>query len=213
MSGERDWQPLFPAEEIPRILSVVERCASRLRKEKETELENRLSDRLRALIVQDVEYRDRVAAQVHRELCIYDQTGKIIAQMGRGDIAFEHGTGVPKPYPYFLIEAKRLHVTFPSGWDSLVAKYVTGSQGMMCFTKGRYSSDMTAGAMLGYVFDNQVQKARDSVNAMIVSQASKLQCQVPHGLSPSGFAGTTAEHSTHSLRGWEFVIYHIFVAV
>jgi hypothetical protein len=40
--------------------------------------------------------------------------------------------------PYFAVEAKRLHVSLPSGWQSLVAEYVGGNQGMMCFITGRY---------------------------------------------------------------------------
>src|ERR1035441_7926256 len=46
---------------------------------------------------------------------------------------FLYSTGVNKPWPYFGIESKRLHVSFPSGWQSLISEYVTGHQGMMCF--------------------------------------------------------------------------------
>jgi hypothetical protein len=213
MNGTGDWAPLFPEDEIPRILRIVERCASRLKKLHPLEIENDLSDRLRDLIDQDAEFRREVDAELQREVPIYDRKRPKKRQLGRGDIKFLHGTGKTKPYPYFLIEAKRLHVTFPSGWDSLVRDYVTGSQGMMCFIEERYSRDLAAGAMLGYVFDGQVQKARDAVHDSLVKKQTKLCSVSPHGLSPAGTYGSTAEKSSHSIKGRVFIIYHLLTAV
>lgn len=41
------WVPLFPEEEVPRILEAVLLCSAELRKRHATEYENKLSDRLR----------------------------------------------------------------------------------------------------------------------------------------------------------------------
>jgi hypothetical protein len=213
MNGTGDWVSLFPEEEIPRILRIVERCASQLRKTKPLEMENDLRDRLRDLIDQDVEFRNDVDAELQREVPIYDRKKPKQKQLGRGDIKFLHGTGKRKPWPYFLIEAKRLHVTFPSGWDSLVPEYVTGAQGMMCFTEERYSRDLVTGAMLGFVFDGRTGKARNAVHELAIKQSVKLRSVQPHGLSPSGIPGTTAEQSLHRLKGRNLLIYHLFIAV
>jgi hypothetical protein len=213
MNAAGEWIPLFPEEEIPRILRIVERCAGRLRKRKPMELENDLSDRLRDLIDQDPEFRDDVDAEIQREVPIYDRSKPRTKQLGRGDIKFLHGTGRRKPYPYFLIEAKRLHVPFPSGWDSLVSEYVTGNQGMMCFINARYSRNLASGGMLGYVFDGRVKDARDAVHDLTMKQMAKLQAVEPYGLTPVGGSAITAEKSHHSIKGKQFVIYHMFADV
>ena len=61
---------------------------------------------------------------------------------------FLFSTGSRKPWPYFVIESKRLHVSFASGWQSLVPEYVAGNQGMMCFINERYARDLESGGML-----------------------------------------------------------------
>ncbi|MDQ8190248.1 hypothetical protein [Roseibacillus persicicus] len=213
MSAAVDWSPLFPESEIPRILQIVERCASGLKKEHPLELENDICDRLRDLIDQDPEYRDFVNAELQREVPIYDRKAPKQKQLGRGDIQFLHGTGTRKPWPYFLIEAKRLHVDFPSGWNSLVSKYVSGSQGMMCFIKKRYSRDLASGAMLGFVFDGKTVAARDAIHQLAVKKATKLKSVKPHGLSPGNVSEAMAEKSLHSISGRTFVLYHLFTGV
>src|ERR1035437_10138830 len=118
------WVPLFPEAEISFILAAVVRSGARLRKLHDTELENDLTDPLRGLL--------------DREVPIYDRRRARQKQLGRTDLMFLYSTGIEKPWPYFVIESKRLHVTFPSGRKSLVPDYVTGHQGMMCFIEGRY---------------------------------------------------------------------------
>lgn len=213
MSTASDWFPVFPESEIPRILQIVERCASRLKKEHSQELENDICDRLRDSIDQDPEYRDFVDAELQRESPIYDRKTPKQKQLGRGDIQFLHGTGRMKPWPYFLIEAKRLHVTFKSGWKSLASEYVTGSQGMMCFIDERYSRDLASGAMLGFVFDGETVAARETIHKLAVKKAAKLKSVKPHGLSPGNISEAMAEKSLHSIRGRAFVIYHLFTGV
>jgi len=122
-----------------------------------TELENGLSDRLRDLLDRDSRLRAR-PVELFREVPLYDRRRARQKQLGRTDFMFIFSTGVKKPWPYFAIESKRLHVTFKSGWQSLVSAYVTGGQGMMCFIKGRYASGLRSGGMLAYVFDGDVER-------------------------------------------------------
>ena len=113
----------------------------------------------------------------------------MLSLTGRLDLRFLYSTGVSKPWPCFVIEAKRLHVTFPkSGWKSLVSEYATTEtqrnveeeQGMMCFVIGRYSHGLQAGAMLGYVYDGKVETARNAVGEAVVKHAEKLKLSRPY---------------------------------
>lgn len=208
------WLPLFPAEEIPKILRIVHRCAGRLRKREPLEMENRLSERLWVYVTQDVEYRDELDAYLEPpEGTLFAIEGGEPTQLGRIDLRFLHGTGKRKPYPYFAIEAKRLHVGFPSGWKSLVDEYVTGHQGMMCFITGRYACGLRAGCMLGYVFDAGTDKARGAIGRAIQKHAVKLKTNSSAGLSRTNGVAEPVHESQHDLAQGKFTIYHIFADV
>ncbi len=209
-----EWVPLFPAEEIPFILEAVLRCASGLRKEHATELENSVSDRLRDFLDQDSELRGR-PIELFREVPLYDRQRARKKPLGRSDIMFLYSTGVRKPWPYFAIEAKRLHVTFPSRWDSCVHKYVTDRQGMMCFIEQRYGKGLASGGMLAYVFDGNLESARNSVGASIEASREKLKTAHPFKLVMSSVlpGDSRVSETTHALVHGDFIIYHLFVAV
>lgn len=213
-SDASQWVPLFPEEEVPYILAAVLRSGARLKKLKGTELENDLNDRLRDLLDRDPGFRVR-PVEIFREVPRYDRKRARQKQLGRTDLIFLYSTGAMKPWPYFVIEAKRLHVSFPSGWQSLVPEYVTGHQGMMCFIVGRYARDLASGGMLGYVFDGELEKAKSSVSASIEASHEKLQCCPVPRLGPSSvlLGDSKVSESTHSLSHGIFTIYHLFLAV
>src|SRR5581483_2996213 len=106
-----EWIPLFPEEEVPFILAAVLRSGARLRKRRGTELENDLSDRLRDFLDRDSGLRGR-PVELLREVPLYDRKRSRQKQLGRTDLMFIYSTGTTKPWPYFVIETKRLHVTF-----------------------------------------------------------------------------------------------------
>jgi hypothetical protein len=95
---------------------------------------------------------------------------------------------------------------------------------MMCFVSGRYSRGLRAGAMLGYVFDGEIEVARASIAGAIQTHAKKLR------LAPSGrLADSTVlpgksgiSESLHDLADEidlgdffreRFTIYHLLVPV
>jgi len=180
-----EWVPLFPEEEVPFILAAVLRSGVRLKKLHGAELENEVSDRLRDLLDRDSGLRAR-PVELFREVPLYDRKRARQKQLGRSDLMFLYSTGIEKPWPYFAIESKRLHVTFPSGWKSLVSDYVTGHQGMMCFIEGRYAHGLESGGMLGYVFDGKLEDARSSVAACIGSNDRQLRCSRTPRFGPKG---------------------------
>jgi hypothetical protein len=207
------WAQFFPLDgEIPFILAAVLRCSASLRKKHDTEYENKVSNRLRKLLVQDVQLRQR-PIMVDREAYVYDDDQE--EPVGRLDFRFLYTREMTYPLPYFAIEAKRLHVALPSRWDSGVPAYVTGNQGMMCFIEQRYARGLTSAGMLGYVFDGDVEKARGSVATLIEANREKLRTAPPFKLVVSAVlpGDTRVSETIHALGHGDFVIYHLFIAV
>jgi hypothetical protein len=208
-----EWIPLFPEEEIPYILDAVLRSGAQLRKLHPTELENDLTDRLRDKLDRDPILRTR-PVELFREVPLYDRRRARQRQLGRTDLLFLYSTGNRKPWPYYAIESKRLHVTFPTGWQSLISEYVTGNQGMLCFITERYAAGLTSGGMLGYVFDGDIGKARSSVNAMIEENHERLKCAISRLQASSIMRGENQiTESVHSLPYRSFTIHHLFLSV
>jgi hypothetical protein len=208
------WIPLFPEEEIPFILAAVLRCSATLRKKHSTEHENRISARLRKLLVRDARLRQR-PIHLDPEAYVYDEDADDENPMGRLDFRFLFSTGTRKPWPYFAIEAKRLHVAFPSGWQSVVSEYVTGKQGMMCFIDQRYAQGLASGGMLAYVFDGDTEKARASVGIAIKANHEKLKCRKPFTRTASAVLpeDSRVTETIHGLTHGDLVIYHLFIPV
>jgi len=213
-SDASQWIPLFPEEEVPHILAAVLRSGTRLKKLHATEFENGLSDRLRDQLDRDPDLRYR-PVELFREVPLYDRKRARQKQLGRADLIFLYSTGAIKPWPYFVIESKRLHVTFSSGWQSLISEYVTGDQGMMCFIVGRYASDLASGGMLGYVFDGKVEKARSSIGVCVEANHKQLRCCAVPRFGPSSVlkGDSRVSESAHLRPQGAFTIYHVFLAV
>jgi hypothetical protein len=209
------WIPLFPKDDVPFILTMVLRCCGGLRKNHEREREDRISNRLRMLIRRDEAFR-RSTMVVDREVPVFDDDAESEEPIGRIDFRFLSPRRQTASDWHFVIEAKRLHVTFKaSGWKPLVSEYVTGHQGMMCFIDERYARGLTESAMLGYVFDGDTEKADNAISASITANAAKLKCAAPSRLVPSQILNgpTGISESVHNLPKRRFTIYHLFAAV
>lgn len=204
--------PLFPEEEIPFILQALLRSGRQLRKKAPREREDHLTDRLRSILDRDRELARR-PVELFREVSIYDRKQPKENPLGRTDVVFLFSTGARKPWPYFAIECKRLHVTFLSGFGALINEYVTGHQGMMCFIEGRYSKGLAHGAMMGYVFDGKVQAARESVAQSIRQHPGRLQARHEGEMQPSALSIAEIHETHHQIEGRLFVLHHIFVSV
>lgn len=210
MSDAGNWkQPLFPEEEIPFILSALLRSLKKLRKTKIRELETKLNQRLRISLLRDPVLRDR-PVEVDREKILDDLN---TCEESRLDFSFTFSTGKLKPWPYFAIEAKRLRVSFKGKVDPQTSKYGTDRQGMMCFADGRYSKGLTSAAMLGYVFDGDIPKARDEISRHIRKNHVKLKCRNAHGLEKSKLTIPGVDVTLHDFDGRHFTLFHILSAV
>jgi hypothetical protein len=219
------WREPFPPDEIPFILSAVLRCMAGQRKRSDDEYENPISRRLLNKLRCDTEL-------CKRPVWADSQVDEIDENSSDGvsgilDIRFLYfGIKLP-PLPMFTIEAKRLHVNFPSGWKSLVSEYVTSDtakpvekeQGMMCFVSGRYSKGLRAGAMLGYVFDGNVNGAQKSIADAIKNHAQKLRLKQgtkfkTSAILPNDSGISETSHELEFLgQNNIFTIYHLLVPV
>jgi hypothetical protein len=219
------WREPFPSEEIPFILAATLRCMDGEKKRHGLEKENDISFRLWKKLRLDSEL-------LKRPVKTDTETWEINENLpsgtpGRLDIRFIYSTGINHPWPEFAIEAKRLHVEFPSGWKSLVSEYVTSDtakpveeeQGMMCFVSGRYSKGLRAGAMLGYVFDGNINGARESIADAIKCHARKLCLKQGTGFQfsailPNGSGISETLHESNLPRQDNIsTIYHLLVPV
>ncbi len=199
---------LFPEAEIPRIMQLIARACRSLVKKHETEREDDLSDRVFGVLRRMKEIRSAPFVPI-REFEVFGDSNTVI---GRIDINFVYPGG---DTTYFAIEAKRLHVSFPSGWQSLVGEYVTGDQGMMCFVKRKYSKGQKSGAMLGYVFDRNTNKACKLIEAAITNAANQLNLDRHTGFKTNAEIKTEpVTHETcHVLEGMAFTLQHLIVPV
>jgi hypothetical protein len=100
-------------------------------------------------------------------------------ELGRNDLRFyppqHHGQTI-----YFTVECKRLRVTTKSGLSHLADKYA--DEGIQRFVDGRYSPGLPCGGMVGYVMDNETQKAFASVRSKIETKRASLKLQAKNGI-------------------------------
>lgn len=206
-----DFVPLFPEEQVPTILNIVLDNAQTLHKKSETEHENDLSDRLVKRIRIDPRIRYSPFVPL-REFAVYDGCIDEAGHSGRIDICFMCTGG---DQTYFAIEAKNLHVTYASGWKSKVSDYVTSDQGMMCFVTSKYSAAQQTGAMLGYVFDGNLDKAREDIARAIDVNQLTLKLAGTDGLIRSDIVkrAERIDESHHQFGPRPFTIYHLLVPV
>lgn len=207
------WRSLFPEAEIKVALEVLNNECATLSKLNATEREDDVTDRLVARIQRNIGYR-LSNLDLKPQDSIYDRSGKRVGKLGIIDMSF-YLVGAPKPIPYFAVEAKRLRFQLPSGkMDTGNSEYVSGKQGMRCFTDGRYAVGLQSGAMLGYVYDGNIETSRSGISDLIVKHAKKLKSLPPHEPQPSGILSCSdVEETMHDIDGVTFRLFHLLVAV
>jgi hypothetical protein len=200
---------LFPSEDIPSILQNIQTSCETLIRQKPSEIENDLTKRLYLQLCRFPEYRTGpIEPHWESHVVVFDEDEPGIT--GRVDIRFSCGRGIET---YFPVEAKRLFVTYPKGGKaSLVADYI--DDGMLRFVTGQYGYKMSAGAMLGYVCDNTVSKAKNTLFAAIDKEAAKLRLTA-NGRWQESIIGVTppVDETRHELDSCGFTIYHILTKV
>ncbi|MBU0993628.1 MAG: hypothetical protein KJ737_14120 [Proteobacteria bacterium] len=208
---EKKFGNLFPTGHIPIILTNIVQAGKTLRKKTPNEIENRLTRRLCKKLNQLPPFRDGPLS-IHPQQEILSPDPDIDTPEGYIDIlvSCEYGSEI-----YFAIEAKRLRVRSTSGKGKMDAgndEYV--NKGMMRFVTGQYAPLMVTGAMLGYIFDGDIEKACSGVSGYIDSKIKELKLIAPKKLSKSGILSSNEIYETrHNLKARGFTLYHIFLSV
>jgi hypothetical protein len=198
-----NWPDLFPGDHIPQVLQdVLDACKDLKRPGKEEKRpEEAITKQVYEKLRQMPHYR-RGPLEPHFESWLPDLDS-------RADIRFSCGKGIDT---YFLVEAKRLFVTFPKGArNSLVKAYII--EGMMRFVESRYAPFQETSAMLGYVHDEAIATVREVLAKEIAKEAGPLHLK--SGLRPSTLRVTPqVEETCHAPDlHRSFTLYHLWVGI
>jgi hypothetical protein len=201
--------PLFPEDDVPRILTAILQASVGLQKKSATEFEDRVTDRLWKHMRRIEPFRDG-PLHISLQAAVLDSDSDRESPEGRADLEVTCGRG---PDVYFAIEAKRLRVIrFYERLDTGAREYVVN--GMMRFVTGQYAPRMNVGAMLGYVFDGNVTAARDDISRAIEQWCDILKLRQGVGLRRSTILPNRAvDETAHAPDKRELILYHVFVSV
>ena len=210
MAGEaRAFEVLFPKRHISTVLNSILQAGENLRKKTANDLEDWISRRLYWRLIRIYPFRDGpLDIRLQPEIVSVDSDEN--APAGKIDFVVSCGLGAEI---YFAIEAKRLRVRSTNGkMDAGNDDYV--NDGMMRFVSGQYAPFMKTGAMLGYVYDRDIDKARSGVAGYIKGREKELKLTSPKQLTRASILPDKAIYETrHRLKKRSFLIYHIFLAV
>lgn len=200
---------LFPDEDIPKIVQdLLDACAGMDRRSKRDK-ETHLTKRVYASLLRMKRYKDGPLQPLpeHPQYKLAEN-GEIV-ETGRADISFSCGRGWET---YFIVEAKRLFISFSRRKDSLLSEYI--DDGMCRFVSGQYAASQQKAAMLGYVFDEELPTARGKLASAIGGKAPQLQLAPGAGLCQASLSvRPPVDETLHALPGRPFTIYHILVKV
>ncbi|MGB9498314.1 MAG: hypothetical protein ACKVE4_00885 [Dissulfuribacterales bacterium] len=210
MSGDAgSFISLFPKGSIPSILNAVSKAGNSLHKKVDNEHENRVSIRFYYLITRIYPFKSG-PLDIRLQPQIIDTSSNNSTLSGQIDFIVSCGLGFET---YFAIEAKRLRVRSNNGkMDAGNDDYV--NEGMIRFVTGQYAPFMVTGAMLGYVYDGDIKKARSGVAKYIDGKIKELKLMPPKKLTKSSIVtGKVIYETRHDLKKRAFTLYHIFLRV
>ncbi len=205
------FRPLFPRQHIPIILYSIRQAGKNLCKQTARDREDWLTTRLYRQLIRMPSFRDG-PLQIHLqpEIVASDVDTNTNTPEGRLDLQVSCGLGYEV---YFAIEAKRLRVRL-SGNRLFLGSREYVLDGMLRFITGQYAPFMEAGAMLGYVYDGEMEKARSDIDRHIQRKAAELKLKQTKQLVPSPIINDKSIDETHHVLGERaFAIYHLFLAV
>ena len=114
---------------------------------------------------------------------------------------------------FFAFECKRLNVIRNGKYASQAGEYV-GARGMGCFLFGKYDGGGDCGGMIGYVMDNDVQKAITAINKALIKYENFLKIKQPVKLKMSSLLSeknNPCYETIHKNIENDFTIYHVIL--
>lgn len=205
-----NFRDLFPDDLIPDILELVVRAWEKFTKPASSENEVPITKDF-CLLLQRLKNSTSLPFKIRWEVPLLDSTTD--KSPGRADLIFDY-LDTQREEVYFLFECKCLCVPSTSRWKSLAGDYV-GADGMMRFVSGKYSADLPAGGMIGYVMDGKVQVAISKVAEAIMNNRVGLHLKTNTGLETCEFmpSNKTVKETSHDLSTRIYMLYHIFLRV
>lgn len=176
------------------------------------EIEDRITYRLAGRLQNDPEFAD-LPFDIVPQYWLLDLHGK---RLGRLDLRFKHRRS---QRDYFAFEAKRLHVTYPSGKFQTEHAVYAGDEGMMCFIRSKYSAGLPVAGMLGYVMDGDTSRAWKGVATTIQENRIALKLRKNSRLVPTTIAesiatvkpGTRIGETAHELNSHDLRMFHLLL--
>ena len=117
------------------------------------------------------------------------------------DFAFRHGY---EDRIYFAFECKRVDHTK----NSLISGYI--KEGILRFINEVYSTSVSRGGMIGYLFSDTVGVAVEAINEKIKDKLSQNDCLIQKANALDDFQNLFFSQHIRSNLGDSFGIYHLF---
>lgn len=211
MSGDAShFLPLFPKRNIPLVIDAILKAGKTCKKETPNDHEDWITRRLYYRLIRIGPFRNGpLDIRLQPEIVSIDFDNNTPA--GKIDFLVSCGLGAEV---YFAIEAKRLRVRSSDSGKLNAGNDAYVNDGMMRFVNGQYAPFMEAGAMLGYVYDGDTDKAYSGVAKYIRKRVKELKLLPPRRLTKTTLIpGQDINETKHGLKNRSFLIYHIFLAV
>jgi hypothetical protein len=204
----------FKEDYLAEIFTAIAIAWANMSSPKRNEIEDRITFRLAGWLANDPQFEDSPYDFVAQ----YWLLGLRGQALGRLDLRIKHRYS---QRDYFAFEAKRLHVTYPSGKLSTEYATYSGEDGMMAFVKGQYCKGLPCAGMLGYVMDNESTRAWTGLRNRIDSKRRQLRLTKGSQLGKSELSycisnskqGTLLGETTHELTRRRLRLFHLFLPV
>ena len=204
------YRQLFPQRHIPVILRLIFEVGKGVCKKTATDLEDRITLKLHRRLIREPIFRDG-PLQIDLQPSVVNSKADVDEDTleGRLDLKVSCNLGYET---YFAIEAKRLRVSLPSRFFLGGMEYV--KEGMMRFVTGQYAPFMQSGAMLGYVYDGDKDRARKDIDRHVQKSAQALKLKNQKGFTPSPILiDYPLDETEHNLEKRHLTIYHLLLSV
>jgi hypothetical protein len=197
----------FPPSLLPWVFRTVFKEWNKFHRTTRTPLENRITKPFVGHLQSCQENRHLpFFFDVHVKLANPEKD----TETGELDIRVMHGQ---RPKVFFAFECKRLNIIRNGKYASQAGDYV-GKEGMGCFLSGKYDGGSDCGGMMGYVMDNDVQKAITAINKALNTNKDILGIRPPPELKISSLIHEndyTWYETIHSAFKNDFTIYHLIL--
>lgn len=204
----------FDANYLAEIMEAIVLAWTKMKQPRRNEIEDRITFRLAGRLANDETFAE-LPYDVVPQYWLLGLNGE---RLGRLDLRFKHRNS---QRDYFALEAKRLHVKYPSGSFSTEYPTYAGAKGMMAFIKGYYSKRLPACGMIGYVMDSDSDRAWKGIEKRINARRLALKLMVGGRLERSkicrtfvnGSLGIHLGETEHDLRTHRLHLFHLFLPV